>query len=52
MNEGLRWEYLIRPLAHMGGNINAYLNVLGAEGWELVAIDEGIAYFKRPQLGG
>lgn len=40
-----KWEYLDRYIV----NHNAeFFGSLGRQGWELVAIDNRIAYFKRP----
>jgi len=49
----MKWEYLtyrflnspeIDTLAHRTGIFNDY----GLQGWELVSVDNSIAYFKRP----
>jgi len=40
------WEY---EIANIHGSKTA-LNGFGAEGWELVCFDDGLAYFKRPRL--
>lgn len=53
----MKWEYKdisLRSLEKLG-DISAIpykatdgLNKLGADEWELVSVDDGIAYFKRP----
>lgn len=47
----MTWEYIVRigPRGIGTGRINDWLNRVGAEGWELVAADEGVYYFKRPK---
>lgn len=45
--EQTKWEY--RREYNL---IYAALDELGRDGWELVAIHEGIGYFKRPALVG
>ena len=42
-----RWQYYSRSIV-AGKNWEARLDSLGAEGWELVASDNGQWYFKRP----
>lgn len=42
----MKWEYL-REIADENYLTLPYLNELGANGWELVSVDNGIAYFKR-----
>src|SRR5262245_54859882 len=57
---GARWEYsvLARPqVARLAGDdLQAGLNKLGEEGWELVAVEPapgpGRLYFKRPTRAG
>lgn len=46
---GTKWEYTILTL---GVALPPLINFteLGKKGWELVAVDEGIAYFKRPYV--
>lgn len=42
------WKYNGLLLSsYAGDNIDA-LNQLGEDGWELVGVDSGIAYMKRP----
>lgn len=43
----MRWEY--RPVLVTGTHrdVAAMLNEWGAEGWELVAVQGAMAYFKR-----
>ena len=40
------WEYLTVPLVSHA--LQQILNQWGSEGWELVAVVNDIAYFKRP----
>ena len=52
----MKWEYLVDNLEHikfMHGQLhhpermqNAFI-ALGKEGWELVCVNNGVAYFKR-----
>lgn len=53
----MKWEYLTYRLINHIDNISAIslvehythmLNNYGSVGWELVSVDNGIAYFKRP----
>ena len=39
------WEYRAEPAPGIG-----HLNELGARGWELVGIEDGVFYLKRPAL--
>lgn len=42
------WEYLTLPVgSDMDGAATKYLNALGAEGWELIAVEYGVAFMKR-----
>jgi len=43
------WEYLARNLKKTSGKaLEKDLNTRGLEGWELVALADGHAVFKRP----
>jgi len=42
-----RWEYATAPL--ISHALQQILNQWGDDGWELVAIAENVAYFKRPK---
>lgn len=49
----MKWEYTVRPIKIREGDdhfelLIKYLNLQGDNGWELVSINNGIAYFKRP----
>ncbi len=48
----MKWDYNVINLAEMHKEYNlsfkAMLNTEGAQEWELVSVDNGIAYFKRP----
>ena len=41
------WEYTGLLLSVYAGDNIDKLNSMGANGWELVAVDSGIAYMKR-----
>jgi hypothetical protein len=45
-----RWEYLTRRMAGIASwdTLEADLNQLGANGWELAAVVSGVWVFKRP----
>lgn len=45
-----RWEYVTSPL--ISHNLQEILNQWGDDGWELVAVEDDVAYFKRPQDAG
>lgn len=38
----MKWEYRREPV-----HVDTW-NIIGKEGWELVALENGFAYFKRP----
>ena len=40
------WEYATAPL--ISHALQQILNQWGEQGWELVAVAENVAYFKRP----
>ena len=42
------WEYR-KVRAELGKPFDTAINELGTEGWELVGVSEGSAYFKRPK---
>src|SRR5437764_4700819 len=47
------WEYRVLPIEppdrrDWPGRLERFFNALGGEGWELVAVDEQRAIFKRP----
>lgn len=49
----MKWEYSVLNIKEMyemfsGNSYKAMLDANGLEGWELVSVDSGIAYFKRP----
>jgi hypothetical protein len=44
-----RWEYATVPL--ISHALQQILNQWGGDGWELVAIADNVAYFKRPLDG-
>jgi len=45
-----KWEYLcISPREVWAVSDDGWMDNLGANGWELVSVDNGIAYFRRPK---
>ncbi len=43
-----QWEYKVEDISWAAeARKERHLNFLGAEGWELVSVDENIAYMKR-----
>ena len=46
-----QWEYNGLMLSSRAGDNIDELTCMGEDGWELVAVNEGIAYMKR-RLGG
>lgn len=42
-----KWEYNVRWISHYSVAAKTDLDRMGKEGWELVAIDDGVAYTKR-----
>lgn len=47
----MKWEYKTQLVGKVDlelDRITKYLNLHGNDGWELVAVDNGVAYFKRP----
>ena len=47
-----QWEYRVVPIHRTGSLLEARLNQLGLEGWELVHLDGAheLAVFKRPRV--
>lgn len=43
----MKWEYLVYPMGQTEPKMDK-LDCMGREGWELVSMYEGHAYFKRP----
>lgn len=41
------WEYATAPLVSHA--LQEILNQWGEDGWELVAVEDEVAYFKRPR---
>lgn len=50
METAVKWEYSAAQIREMDlGYVEIpLLNSFGAGGWELVSVDDGFAYFKRP----
>lgn len=47
----MKWEYKTQLVGKVDlelDRITKYLNLQGNDGWELVAVDNGVTYFKRP----
>lgn len=44
------WQYRLLPLEGELAALLGLLDDLGAQGWELVGVNGGTAYFKRPLL--
>ena len=54
----MKWEYTLVSFGNTSGDLAISMNVIqaittrldkvGLEGWELVSVDNGLAYFKRP----
>lgn len=52
MAKGTKWEYYRWRIAEGSqpeaiGEFDTMMHELGQDGWELVAVDNGFAYFKR-----
>ena len=46
-----KWEYRVEDISYMGrAGRESTLDEMGEEGWELVGVDNGGAYFKRPKV--
>lgn len=43
----MKWEYVTIDLS-VFDNVDKRLNTMGSSDWELVSVDAGVAYFKRP----
>jgi hypothetical protein len=44
------WEYRIIPCEGQVTSLFGVLNDAGLLGWEMVTVDQGLAYFKRPLI--
>lgn len=44
-----QWEYTVRIAVAPSEKTSLVYVELGADGWELVSVSEGCAYFKRPK---
>jgi hypothetical protein len=47
MGDMQKWEYMTMKL-FLGEDPIEILNYQGLQGWQLVAVEHGIAYFMRP----
>jgi hypothetical protein len=45
-----KWEYYVISLAKEAQVVSGYLDELGRDGWELVAVENGVYFFKRPKV--
>jgi hypothetical protein len=48
----MTWEYFIYPIPSNLDVAHSALNRYGAQGWELVSVAGGTAFFKRPVEAG
>jgi hypothetical protein len=46
----MKWDYLVVKVHQDIESTELGFMTLGYEGWELVSVDSGIAYFKRPKF--
>lgn len=44
----MKWQYNIEKISDDPQVVREDLHILGMRGWELVSVDNGVAYFKRP----
>ena len=44
-----QWEYVMYGLGNSEQGPQGFMNELGTKGWELIAVNDGRAYFKRPK---
>jgi hypothetical protein len=47
--EKQKWEYFVKVTGANASELNRYFNEAGADGWELVAVDDRTYFFKRPK---
>lgn len=47
----MKWEYMVVEVHQNVEKREFAFNHLGQQGWELVSVDEGIAYFKKSSVG-
>lgn len=45
-----KWEYLVHTVRINDTCLEKILESFGENGWELVSVDSGSHYFKRPKL--
>ena len=51
-DEGQAWEYTVAYVNYANPNkVIEKCDVYGAEGWELVTVDKGLAFFRSPLSG-
>jgi len=46
----IKWEYSVAFISFGNPDALATLNGLGADGWEMVSMENGWVLFKRPQI--
>jgi hypothetical protein len=46
----MKWEYKFEPVTDGYSDSKQCFEELGCQGWELISVYEGIAYFKRPKI--
>lgn len=44
----MKWQYNIERISDDPQVVREDLHILGMRGWELVSVDNGVAYLKRP----
>lgn len=46
----MKWEYIvsfITSFKYKNGELENHLNEMGKKGWQLIAVDNGMVYFRR-----
>ncbi len=47
--DSMRWEYSVKLVTGYPEDSPSLFSELGEQGWELIAVSDGRAYFKRPK---